>query len=101
MATRKMTAPVTQTRARPPRQAAIQYLPHRCTTMKKKNSSTDQRWIELKKRPKPVKCHQPGPFKARIVPEPMRPTSEVSDRTPATQINAVPTDANVSGRRVP
>src|SRR6202035_5690224 len=49
IATRKVTAPVTHTRARPPRQAAIQYLPQRWTTMKKKNSSTAHRWIELQK----------------------------------------------------
>ena len=30
--------------------------------MKKKNSSTDHRWMLLKKCPTPVKCHQPGPF---------------------------------------
>ena len=37
---RKQTTPVIQVKARLPRQAAIQNLPHRCTTMKTKNSST-------------------------------------------------------------
>ncbi len=82
IAIRNETAPVIQTRARPPRQAAIQYLPHRWMTMKRKNNSTDHRWIELKKCPTPVKCHQPGPFSARIEPEAMITTSEASDSTP-------------------
>ena len=84
IATRKVIAPVIQTRERPPRHAAIQYLPHRWMTMKKKNSSTDQRWMLLKKWPMPVKCHQAGPLRARIVPEPMITMSEVSVRTPKT-----------------
>ena len=44
--------------------------------MKKKNSSTDHRWMLLKKCPIPVKCHQPGPLSARIVPEAMITISE-------------------------
>ncbi len=52
--------------------------------MKKKNSSTDQRWMLLKKCPTPVKCHQPGPFSARIVPERMITASALSDSTPNT-----------------
>ena len=78
------TAPVIQTRARPPRHAAIQYLPHRWMTKKKKNSSTDHRWMLLKKCPTPVKCHQPGPFSVRIEPDAMITTSDASDRTPNT-----------------
>ena len=36
-------------------------LPQRWTTMAKKKSSTAQRWMLLKKRPKLVVCHQVGP----------------------------------------
>ena len=84
IATRKVTAPVIHTRARPPRQAAIQYLPHRWMTMTKKNSSTDHRWMLLKKCPTPVKCHQLGPFRVRIMPDTMITASALSDRTPNT-----------------
>src|ERR1700712_3291474 len=83
-ATMNATAPVIHTRARPPRHAAIQYFPHRWTTMKKKNSSTDHRWMLLKKWPTLVKCHQPGPFSVRITPDPMINTSDTSDSTPNT-----------------
>ena len=84
IATRNVTAPVIHTRARPPRHADIQYLPHRWMTMKKKNSSTDHRWMLLKKWPMPLSCHQPGPFSARIVPEPTITASELSVSTPNT-----------------
>ena len=83
-ATRKMIAPVTHTRPRPPRQAAIQYLPHRCTTITKKNSSTDHRWMLLKKCPMLVTCHQAGPFSARMQPEAMITISEAMLATPNT-----------------
>ena len=83
-ATRKVIAPVTHTRPRPPRQAAIQYLPHRCTTIAKKNSSTLHRWMLLKKCPTPVSCHQAGPFRARMQPEPMITISEAMLATPNT-----------------
>ncbi len=52
--------------------------------MKKKNSSTDHMWMLLKKWPMPVKCHHPGPFKARIEPDAMITTSAVSVSTPNT-----------------
>ena len=52
--------------------------------MKKKNSSTDHRCTLLKKWPIPVKCHHPGPFKARIEPEAMITISDVSVSTPKT-----------------
>jgi len=52
--------------------------------MKKKNSSTAHIWTLLKKCPIPVTCHHPGPFNARIVPEPMIMTSEASVSTPKT-----------------
>ena len=72
------------TRVRPPRQAAIQYLPHRWTTITKKNSSTDHMWMLLKKCPMPVSCHQAGPFRARIEPEVMITISEAMLATPNT-----------------
>ena len=81
-ATRNVTAPVIQTRDRPPRHAAIQYLPHRWTTMKKKNSSTAHRWTLLKKWPMLDTCHQVGPLSARIEPEKMITASALSDSTP-------------------
>jgi hypothetical protein len=77
-------APVTHTRERPPRHAAIQYLPHRWMTMKKKNSSTDHRWMLLKKCPIPVKCHQAGPLRLKITPEPMITISAARLATPNT-----------------
>ena len=83
-ATRKVTAPVIHTRLRPPRHAAIQYLPQRWTTMKKKNSSTDHRWMLLKKWPTLETCHQVGPLIARIVPDRMSIARALSDRTPNT-----------------
>ena len=83
-ATRNATAPVIQTRARPPRQAAIQYLPHRWITMKKKNSSTDHRWMLLKKCPTPVKCHHAGPFKREDRARAMITISDASVSTPNT-----------------
>src|ERR1700754_4164293 len=97
MATRKVTAPVIHTRARPPRHAAIQYLPHRWMTMTKKNNSTDHRWIELKKWPTPVSCHHPGPFRARIDPDAMITASEDSERTPNTYIHEATYTGCLSG----
>ena len=44
-------------------------LPQRWTTIAKKNSSTAQRWMLLKKRPRLEMCHQVGPFSPRIIPE--------------------------------
>jgi len=84
IATRNVIAPVIQTALRPPRQAAMKYLPQRWTTITKKNSSTAHRWMLLKKCPMPVKCHHSGPFSARIVPERMITASELSDSTPNT-----------------
>ena len=62
--TRKATAPVIQVSARRPRQAAMKNLPHRWTTMKKKNSSVLQRCRLLKKWPTEELCHQAGPASA-------------------------------------
>jgi hypothetical protein len=83
-ATRNVTAPVIHTRVRPPRHAAIQYLPHRCTTVNRKNSSTDHRWMLLKNCPTLDTCHQVGPFSARIIPETMSTASALNDSTPKT-----------------
>ena len=47
MEARNSTTPVIQVSARLPRQAAIQNLPHRWTTMNPKNSSTLHRCTEL------------------------------------------------------
>jgi hypothetical protein len=52
-------------------------------TITKKNSSTDHRWMLLKKCPTLVKCHQPGPFRARIVPDRMMTWSAVRPATEA------------------
>ncbi len=69
IATRKVIAPVTQVRPRPPRQAPMKNLPQRWTTMAKKKSSTAQRWMLLKKCPTLETCHHSGPFRPRIIPE--------------------------------
>ncbi len=50
--------------------------------MKKKNNSTDQRWMLLKKWPIDWTCHQAGPFRARIVPDAMIVTSAPIVRAP-------------------
>ena len=65
---RKVTTPRIQVIARRPRHAAMKNLPHRCTTIAKKNSSTDQRWHELTKRPTVETCHHWGPLIARMQP---------------------------------
>jgi hypothetical protein len=42
MLTPKITTPIIQVAARPLRQPAMKYWPHRCRIMKKKKSCTDQ-----------------------------------------------------------
>ena len=84
IAIRKTTAPVTQVQPLPPRQAPMKNLPQRCTTMAKKNTSTDQRWTLLKNFPTPESCHQAGPFSPRITPEPITTTSAAIVATPNT-----------------
>ena len=64
----KMTTPMAQVAARPWRQPAMKYWPHRCRTMKMKNSCTDQKWRLLKKRPTLESCHHCGPMNASTTP---------------------------------
>ena len=84
IATRKVTAPVTQVRPRPPRQAPMKNFPQRWMTMVKKNSSTLQRWMPLKNRPTLATCHHSGPFSPRIIPETTTTISEAIVAAPKT-----------------
>jgi hypothetical protein len=84
IATRNVTAPVIHTRARPPRHAAIQYLPHKWMTMKKKNSSTLHRCVLLKKWPTELVCHQSVPPIAMTKPEATATPSAARVATPNT-----------------
>src|SRR5665213_3608968 len=87
METRKVTTPVIQVIARPPRQAAMKYLPHRCTTMAKKKISTLQRCREFTKGPIDEVCHHWGPRIARTQPEAMTTINAASVVTPKTSIH--------------
>jgi hypothetical protein len=82
--TRNAIALVIQVRARRPRQAAMKNFPHRCTTMKKKNSSVLQRCVLLTKWPTDEVCHQVGPARAITAPEMTMTTNADRDRTPKT-----------------
>ena len=68
MLTRKMTTPTIHVGARPSRQLAAQYWPHRCSTMKMKKSCTLQKWRLLTKRPVVETCHHVGPKNASTTP---------------------------------
>ena len=70
--------------ARPSRQPAAQYWPHRCSTMKMKNIWTDQKWTLLKNRPRSEICHQADPIRARTLPLPTTQTSAAMVTTPKT-----------------
>jgi hypothetical protein len=50
----------------------------------KKNSSTPQRWMPLKKRPRLDVCHQAGPPRPRIIPEMTTTASAAMVATPKT-----------------
>ena len=65
---RKATAPVIQVITRRPRQAAIQNLPHRWTTMNTKNSWTLQKCMLLVNRPSDDVWYQAGPVNASTRP---------------------------------
>src|ERR1035437_8345163 len=54
---KNVCTPVIHVSARPPLQAAMKYLPHKCTTMAKKKISTLQRCKEFTKRPTDEVCH--------------------------------------------
>jgi hypothetical protein len=82
IAIEKMSTPKIQTIARPCRHAAIQYWPHRWSTMQKKKSWTLQKWMLLTKRPALVTCHQVGPKKTSTIPLPMTHVSEAIAHTP-------------------
>jgi hypothetical protein len=84
IATRNEIAPVTQVPPRPPRHAPMKNLPHKWITITKKNSSTDQRWMLLKKSPTPVVCHQLGPLRPSTMPELTTTTSAAIVSTPKT-----------------
>ncbi len=60
---KKARAPVIQVMARRPRHAAIQNLPHRCTTIDSMNSCTDQKCTLLTKCPVDDVWYQAGPSK--------------------------------------
>ena len=68
MLTPKMITPIIHVTARPSRQPAMKYWPQRCSTMKMKNSWTDQKWRLLKKRPTLESCHHCGPMNERTTP---------------------------------
>ena len=53
MLTAKITTPTIQVDARPSRQPAMKYWPHRCSTMNTKKTWTDQRCKLFTKRPTP------------------------------------------------
>ena len=59
-------------------------LPQRCTTIVKKKTSTAQRWMLLKNFPTPDSCHQAGPLRPRITPEPTTTISAAIVATPKT-----------------
>ena len=52
--------------------------------MKMKNSCTDQKCKLLTKCPEAEVCHQVGPLKVKMTPEPMIPASAAMVSTPAT-----------------
>ena len=64
----KMTTPIIQVAALPWRHPAMKYWPHKCRTMKMKNSCTDQKWRLLKNRPTLESCHHWGPKKDSTTP---------------------------------
>jgi len=78
------TAPVTQVIWRLPRQAAIQNLPQRWMTMKKKNSSVLHRCRLLANSPTLEVCHQVGPSNASHAPETSTTAKAAMVRTPNT-----------------
>ena len=77
-----MITPVIHVSARLPRHAAMKNFPHRCRTMKKKKSSTLQRWMLLKNRPTSDWCHHDGPRTMRTTPEAKITTNEAKLRIP-------------------
>ncbi len=81
---RNVTTPVIQVMARPPRHAAMKYLPHRCTTMAKKKISTLQRCSEFTKSPTEEECHHWGPRIASRQPVAMTTVSAAKVVTPKT-----------------
>ena len=80
----KATTPVIQVRARRPRQAAIQNLPHRWMTSSAMNSSTLHRCRLLKKWPTGLVCHQSVPPIAMAKPLTITTPSAASEATPNT-----------------
>ena len=68
MLTAKVTTPIIQVGARPSRQLAMKYCPHKCRTMNTKNTWTLQKCRLLKKRPARDRCHHWGPKRASITP---------------------------------
>ncbi len=78
------TTPVIQVARRLPRQAAMKNLPHKWTTMAKKNTSTLHRWSELTKRPTVDTCHQVGPNTASTQPVAITTAREAMVMTPNT-----------------
>src|SRR5580692_7607614 len=84
MEVRKVTTPVIHVSARPPRHAAMKYLPHRWMTMAKKKISTLQRCIEFTKWPTEEPCHHWGPRIARRHPVAMTTTRAANVATPKT-----------------
>lgn len=78
------TTPVIQVRARWPRHAAIQNLPHRWITIAAKKISTLHRCSEFTKWPNEEVCHQTAPPIARMHPVPMTTTKAASVTTPKT-----------------
>src|ERR1035437_154402 len=80
----KSMMPLIHVRARLPRQAAIQNLPQRWTTMNPKHISTLHRCTGLKKRPSEETCHQAEPPIARKHPEATTTTRDARVSTPKT-----------------
>ena len=79
-----MTTPIIQVAARPSRQPAMKYWPQRCSTMKMKNSCTDQKWRLLKNRPRLETCHHCGPMNESTTPLTTTHTSAAMVMTPKT-----------------
>src|ERR1035437_1553263 len=79
-----MTTPTSHVVARPSRQEAMKYWPHRWSTTKTKKSWTLQKWMLLTKRPTPETWNQPGPKKASTMPLPITQMRAVIDTTPKT-----------------
>jgi hypothetical protein len=78
------TTPETQVMPLPPRQAAIQNLPHRWITMQPKKSSTLHRCTEFTKWPRDEVCHQTAPPIASTTPDPITTTRPARVSTPNT-----------------